>query len=131
MIARQLPAARAMAGPLDGDGERPLQAEQRRHQLAPQPHHHRPRQRPAVAGDQPAQDGRLARRPQEDWRGGGHRLGLEPADALGDFRPLDQQVVKRIVDGVDPAAQVVDRIVGGSHGGRAVVRNASDSRSHR
>ena len=120
MVARQLPAAGAMAGALDGDGEGSLQPQQRRDQLAPKPHQDGLGQRAFMAGDQPAQHDRLAPRPQEDRRRPARGIALQLADALGDLRPPDQQVVERIVDAVDLAAQVVERIVGGSHVGRAV-----------
>ncbi len=73
-----------------------------------------------MAGHQPAQHDRFASRPQEDRRRPGRELALELADALGNLRPPHQQVMERIVDAVDLAAQVVERIVGGSHVGRAV-----------
>ena len=105
---------------MDGDHEGPLKERGRREQLAPDAHHHRRRQAVAVAFDQPAQDGRLARRDVHARR----LLALDRADSLDHLGATHQEFVHLIVDAVDVTAQRIEGIRSGSHGLRRVEMRA-------
>jgi hypothetical protein len=103
MVAGDVPIA-ARLRRVNGDGEAGLQPDRRRQHLAPHPDQRGAREIAAMAIHQPAQDHRLAARPQRGDLAG----DLLPPDRRDDLGPLHQEIVELIVDLVDAPAEIVE-----------------------
>jgi len=102
MIARDVPETRPRRREVDRDRKSALHPGRRGEQFAPDPHEAGGLHRPVVAGDEAAQDLRLARRLM---RCDAAAALLAVGDPRDDCHALDQQILQPVIDLVDPAAQ--------------------------
>jgi hypothetical protein len=114
MIARQVPKAGRLVRGADGDLQIDLDGEAAGQEFAPKTHQDRLREGSAMPGQQPAQDLRLAPGAQRRRR----VLPFQLRDVLDHGRPRHQDVVQRVVEFVDAAAQIGKRWRSGRHGHR-------------
>ncbi len=105
MVARNVPVALRLGRRVDGDRYRVLQPHGRAQQLAPHPHQCRGREGAAIAGNQAADDCRLARRLMG---GDAPVVALVRRDAGDEVEPLDQKILQPVVNLVDASAQLFE-----------------------
>ena len=111
MIARQVAIGTGAIRRIHRHGERPLEAQHGRHDLAPNPGQHRLGQRTLVPAGQTSEDRRLAGRPVGD---GTRPLGL--AHLAGERGPAYQQIMDLIVDAINFGAKSREVGIGLGHG---------------